>query len=110
MNRYFPLFLEGGACQGTQFKQLVQILVLSSAKVIGKKTATFLGYPASALQQSKGWQGGSLMHRDRGFTKNMVSCETLSQNVSKALKFHLFNQQVRKWYHNGFWPTQNSRK
>ena len=34
------------------------------------------------------------MHRDRGFTKNMVSCETLSQNVSKALKFHLFNQQV----------------
>ena len=54
MNRYFPLFLEGGACQGTQFKQLVQILVLSSAKVIGKKTATFLGYPASALQQSKG--------------------------------------------------------
>lgn len=51
--RLADLLLERGACQDTQWNSEFRFWCFHRPKF-----ATLLGYPASALQQSKGWQGG----------------------------------------------------
>lgn len=51
--RLGDLLLERGACQDTEWNSEFRFWCFHRPK-----SATLLGYPASPLQQSKGWQGG----------------------------------------------------